>query len=106
MKNFDVFISHASEDKDNIARELSIMLERLGLSVWYDENTLMLGDSIRQRIDEGLKKSAYGVLILSKYFFEKHWTQKELAGLMALNKKILPIWHNIGHTEVVEFSPI
>lgn len=106
MKKFDVFISHASEDKDNIARELASILIQLGLNVWYDEYTLEIGDSIRRRIDDGLKKSKYGVLILSKHFFKKHWTQKELDGLMALNKKILPVWHNIDHKDVANFSPM
>ncbi len=36
-KEYDVFISHASEDKEEVARPLAEVLRRNGLSVWYDE---------------------------------------------------------------------
>ncbi len=48
---FDVFISHASEDKDNFVRPLAGALAEMGLKVWFDELTQTLGDSLRQKID-------------------------------------------------------
>lgn len=114
MKNknevyLDFFISHASEDKDNLVRPLVNELARLGISVWYDEQTLELGDSLRRNIDDGLKKASYGIVILSHAFFSKKWTQYELDGLInrAVNddgKVLLPIWHNIDAGEVAEYS--
>jgi hypothetical protein len=80
-RKWDVFISHASEDKDEIARPLSKALEAAGLRVWFDEESLKLGDSLRTKIDEGLSRSTFGVIILSKHFFEKHWPQQELNGM-------------------------
>lgn len=65
-KKYDVFISHASEDKDAIARPLATMLERLSVRVWYDEFSLKLGDSLTSAIDKGLQESRYGLVILSK----------------------------------------
>ena len=65
---FDVFISHASEDKDEFVRPLAAALTALGLKVWYDEWTLTIGDSLRQRIDEGLMASDYGIVVLSRNF--------------------------------------
>jgi hypothetical protein len=51
---WDVFISHATEDKDEVARPLAQALHNAGLRVWLDENELQLGDSLRAKIDHGL----------------------------------------------------
>jgi hypothetical protein len=51
---WDIFISHASEDKAEVARPLQKILEGAGLRVWLDENQLEIGDSLREKIDEGL----------------------------------------------------
>jgi formylglycine-generating enzyme required for sulfatase activity len=107
--DWDVFISHAWEDKEDIARPLAEALRREGLRVWYDEFTLTLGDSLRRSIDRGLAQSRYGVVILSSNFFAKEWPQKELDGLAAREvhgeKVILPVWHNITADQVREYSP-
>lgn len=107
--SWHVFISHASEDKKEIAQPLAQALRREGLEVWYDDYTLTIGDSLRQKIDEGLAKSSYGIVILSKAFFAKHWPQQELNGLAAREiggkKVILPVWHKITRDEVAEISP-
>ncbi len=104
-----MFISHASEDKNEIARPLAEALRRKGVSVWYDDFSLKIGDSLRASIDYGLANSRYGAVILSKHFFEKHWPVQELNGLASreVNSKkvILPIWHKVGFDEVREFSP-
>jgi len=108
-KKWDVFISHTSEDKNEIARPLAEALRTKGVSVWYDDFSLKIGDSLRASIDYGLANSRYGVVILSKRFFEKHWPVQELNGLASreVNSKkvILPIWHKVGFDEVREFSP-
>jgi len=107
---WDFFISHASEDKDEIARPLAELLEALGFKVWYDEFALKLGDSLNQSINNGLAASKYGVLILSHNFFAKHWPKRELDGLVAIEtasdeSRILPIWHNLTHQEIATYSP-
>jgi hypothetical protein len=107
--SWDVFISHASEDKIEIATPLALGLRALGFRVWYDDFSLSLGDSLRQAIDRGLSKSNYGVVILSENFFAKHWPQQELNGLATREvngkKVILPVWHNVTLEGVREFSP-
>ncbi|PYT47090.1 MAG: hypothetical protein DMG44_19270 [Acidobacteria bacterium] len=109
-KKWDVFISHASEDKTQLARPLASALNDRGISVWYDELSLKMGDSLRSSIDFGLANSRYGVVILSKDFFSKHWPIQELNGLAgkeaAGKKVILPVWHNVTAEEVRGFSPI
>lgn len=109
-KRWNVFISHASEDKGEIARSLAQALEDEGYAVWYDESTLTVGDSLRKSIDQGLAQSDFGVVILSRHFFEKHWPQQELNGLASKEvngkKVILPVWHGVGVEEVRSFSPM
>ena len=108
--DYDVFISHASEDKADVARPLAVHLQRLGLRVWLDELELTLGDSLRRKIDQGLAKSQFGLVILSPAFFSKEWPNKELDGLVAREdpelKVILPVWHNVNASDIVKFSPI
>jgi len=109
-KKWDVFVSHATEDKDEIARPLAKALCESGLKIWFDEATLRLGDSLRAKIDEGLAHSRYGLVILSEHFFAKHWTQQELNGLATREiggqKVILPIWHKIDQKGVAAHSPM
>jgi hypothetical protein len=107
---WDVFISHASEDKDELARPLAEALQSNGLRVWYDAYTLKMGDNLRKTIDRGLNGSTYGIVILSKAFFAKDWPQKELDGLFARERNgknvILPIWHGLTKEEVEKYSPM
>lgn len=107
---YDVFISHASEDKDAFVRGFAEALREAGLAVWYDEFSLNWGDSLRRSIDRGLASSRFGVVVLSNAFFDKEWPQQELDGLFALEMggvtRILPIWHKIAKDEVTAKSPM
>lgn len=106
---YDVFISHASEDKDQVVRPLARSLCDGGLRVWYDEFELRLGDSLRQKIDQGLAKSRFGIVILSRSFFGKGWTNYELDGLVTKSisgdQVLLPIWHEITKQQLIDYSP-
>lgn len=108
-REHDVFISHASEDKEEIVRPLAFALRNAGLSVWYDEFELRIGDSLRQKIDKGLAKSKFGIVVLSKNFIKKGWTNYELDGIITRvvggEQVLLPIWHNITKQEVIDYSP-
>ena len=107
-KQYDIFIAHASEDKSFVT-PLAYSLKGRGLKVWYDDFVLKVGDSLRREIDRGLAQSRYGVVVLSRNFFRKHYPQKELDGLAAkeiIDKKvILPIWHDIDKEEITSYSP-
>jgi hypothetical protein len=107
---WDVFISHAHEDKAEVASPLAKALNGHGLRVWIDETELTLGDSLRRKIDEGLTASRFGVVILSESFFAKRWPQSELSALWAresgIDKVLLPVWHQITRERVSSFSPL
>lgn len=106
---WDVFISHAFEDKEYV-RELATALLRKGIKVWFDEFELKTGDGLTRTIDHGLSESRYGIVVLSPNFFSKEWTQKELGALTSRETKdekiLLPIWHNIAQKEVAKYSPM
>jgi hypothetical protein len=103
---WDVFISHASEDKAAVVRPLQQLLENLGLHVWVDESQLKLGDSLTTKINEGLAHSRYGVVVLSPSFFAKQWPRKELDSLYSLQTKILPVFHGLGAAELQTQYPL
>ena len=111
-EEYDVFVSHAYEDKESFVDEFVEALRGQGLKVWYDTDKLKWGDSMREKIDRGLAKSKYGVVILSPNYIAEHkyWTKAELNGLFQVEtvngKTILPIWHNLTKKQVVEYSPI
>lgn len=107
-KKYDIFISHASEDKDAIVRPLATLLERLSVRVWYDEFSLQLGDCLTASIDKGLQQSRFGLLVISKHFLEKHWTDYEYRSLLTRQidgeRVILPLWYGVTKEEVKSYS--
>ena len=106
----DVFISHADPDKDAIARPLAEELRARGHSVWFDEFELDAGDSLKQKIDDGLARSRIGAVILSPSFFARTWANRELE---ALTKRriagdpyaLVPVWYGVEEANVRAFSP-
>lgn len=105
----DVFISYASEDRETIAKPLAELLTALGIRVWFDQYELKIGDSLVRRLDEGLSKCKYGIVILSPSFFGKYFTNHELAGLtqreVCGEKVILPVWVGVNESQIRQYSP-
>lgn len=107
---YDVFISYAREDAPvavSLAHELTVR----GVRVWLDKTALRLGDSLRRSIDRGLAGSRFGLVLLSRNFFAKSWTQHELDGLFARETMegrtlVLPLWHEIDEREIGKHSPM
>jgi hypothetical protein len=107
---YDVFVSHAHEDKDTIARPLAQSLVERGYRVFLDENELVAGDSLRDRLAHALGHSRVGVVILSPAFFAKNWTRYEFRALLDRDSTdptslIIPIWHGVDADQVRIISP-
>ncbi|WP_123619085.1 TIR domain-containing anti-phage reverse transcriptase [Phaeobacter inhibens] len=100
VREFDIFLSHASEDKPRV-RKLKKKLEAVGIKVFFDEESITWGDSIVQRINHGLLKSTFFVPFLTNTFAAKGWTNKELNSAISANvnrqKRILPICDHDFH---------
>lgn len=111
-REYDVFISHAFEDKDSFVNELVNELINKGVSVWYDDKDTVWGSSLREEIDRGLRLSKYGIVVLSPSYIAdgKYWTKQELNGLFQMESiesgRILPIWHQLTKKEVANYSPM
>ena len=108
-EKYDVFISHATEDKEFVGQLVEKLTEK-NIKVWYDNTILEWGDDLRGSIDKGLLNSKFGIVVFSKAFLsKKKWTEYELNGLFAREKAgtkvILPIWHNITREDVLEYAP-
>ena len=92
-----------------MARPLANALMEADLRVWYDEFELRIGDSLRGKIDFGLARSRFGIVVLSHSFFAKKWPQYELDGLVTMEmtgeQKILPLWHRLTKDDVIRESP-
>ena len=99
----------SSDLKEDVVRPLANLLKEKGVSVWYDEFELKIGDSLRRKIDQGLSKSRFGIVVISRSFIKKGWTNYELDGLMTKTisgqQILLPIWHDITKQEVIDYSP-
>jgi len=101
----EFFVSHAGEDRDAFVNGLVEELLQRGKTVWYSEYEITLGDPLRAKIDDGLVRSRYGVVVLSHAFFNKPWTTAELDALAARamaegRKVILPVWHDIDVEDI------
>jgi hypothetical protein len=109
MKKWDLFISHAKEDKKDVVEPLAINLERFGVGVWYDTLSLSTGDRLSAAIDKGLKNSIFGLLVISPAFLAKKWPKYEGEFLLQRERvadtMILSLWHNVEYEQVHTWSP-
>jgi hypothetical protein len=107
--SYDAFLSHATEDKDVVARPLAEALTARRLRIWFDEFELMIGDSLVEKLSAGIRASRFGILVLSPAFFAKRWTKHELDMLEYLwiteGRILFPIWHNITEAEIRAYRP-
>ncbi|MGH9691938.1 MAG: toll/interleukin-1 receptor domain-containing protein [Candidatus Acidiferrales bacterium] len=108
-RDWDAFILHVVEDRDEIVGPLAEALGEKGLAIWYDDLSVKLGDGLLQSMDRGLAHSAFGMVVLSKGFFAQHWPVQELDSLATREangrRVMLPIWRSVGFSEVCEYSP-
>lgn len=106
---YDVFISHAYEDQNEFAGQLALSLKKKGMKVWYSGFELRLGASITTSVNEALKKSKYGIVLLSPVYFTKKWAMKELEALLVTETeghRILPVLHGVSVETLREKMPL
>lgn len=100
MPEYDVFISHANKDKVDFVEDLNKSLNKLGIKIFYDKDSMEWGDKWKARILEGVAKSEFAIIVISENFFDREWTEKELKEFLSRQNRngqkiILPILHNI-----------
>lgn len=110
LPEYDVFISHANKDKENLIEELYQSLQKLGISIFYDKESLEWGDNWKERILNGTKKAEFAIIVISENFFDREWTERELSEFLNRQnrngqKLILPIIHNITNEQLKSKYP-
>ena len=71
LPEFDVFISHANKDKEDLIEELYQSLNTLGVNIFYDKESLEWGDNWKDRILNGTKKAEFAIILISENFFDR-----------------------------------
>lgn len=107
---FDVFVSHANDNKEEFVNALTAALSRLGISIWYDANILDWGDNWKLQIANGLKKCRFGIVVVSPEFLGREWTEKELNELLQRQnetgeKVILPLLYKLTISDMKKQYP-
>jgi len=110
LPEYDVFISHANIDKRDLIEELYQSLSKLGVSIFYDKESLEWGDNWKERILNGTRKAEFAIIVISDNFFGREWTERELAEFLNRQnrngqKLILPILHNITIDQLYQKYP-
>lgn len=110
LPEYDVFISHANKDKEDLIEELYQSFSKLGISIFYDKESLEWGDNWKERILNGTKKAEFAIIVISENFFDREWTERELSEFLNRQnrngqKLILPIVHNITMQQLQEKYP-
>ena len=109
-KQYDVFISHASADKLSYVDDLYAALSRLKIDIFYDKEELSWGDNWKDRIIQGTEKSEFAIIVISKAFFGREWTERELNEFLQRQnetgqKIILPLLYDITFDDVKTHYP-
>lgn len=110
-KNWDIFISYASEDRLAVALPLAEALRDNDLKVWFDQYEITPGDSLFETIGTGIRDSHTSIVILSPTYFTKEWAQKELRNIYSLEasrviQRIIPIWYNLVDRDIFKYAPL
>ena len=105
----DVFLCHAWDDRRGVAHELSDLLEAAGVSVWFSEKDIVLGQPFLREIDRGLANSRTGIVLVTpallKRVDSRGVSDKELSELLARDL-LIPVVHNTTYAELRKVSPL
>lgn len=105
----DVFLCHAWDDRQGVAKELNDLLEVAGVKVWFSEKDLGLGVPMMRAIDKGLANSRIGLVLVTPAFLRRlsneGVAEKELSALLARDQ-LVPILHNTTYEALRDISPL
>lgn len=79
----DVFLCHASEDKELVVNPLAAALEAAGITYFLDSKEILWGDSVTNVINRALVRARFVIVVLSERSLQKHWPQKEMNAALA-----------------------
>jgi hypothetical protein len=104
--DFSVFLSHSSRDRAVVDRVFE-ELQKAEVSAWYDKYEIRPGDSITEKINDGLAHCELGLLFLSKSFLDPKagWTKAEMnyffhRRMSSDNKRFLCVNVDLPHAAI------
>jgi TIR domain len=104
-----IFLCHAWDDRQGVAKELYDLLVTRDVSVWFSENDIGLGEPFLRAIDKGLAKSRIGIVLVTPALLKRlpaaGVADKELSVLLARDQ-LVPIVHNTTYEALREVSPM
>jgi hypothetical protein len=107
-KPWDVFISHASEDKAQLVRPLADALKEYGVKVWYDSFSMQPGSNLGHSIDAGIAAAEFGIIVLSPRFIAKEWPRYEFDALCQRRTeqggRLIILWHTLAQEDRPEWT--
>ncbi|MGK9467861.1 toll/interleukin-1 receptor domain-containing protein [Pantoea agglomerans] len=105
----DVFLCHAWDDRQGVAKELHDLLVDAGVKVWFSEKDLGLGVPMMRAIDKGLANSRIGIVLVTPALLKRLPNEgvadKELSALLAGNQ-LIPIVHDTSYEALRNVSPL
>ena len=105
----DVFLCHAWDDRQGVAKELHDLLMSNGVSVWFSEKDVGIGVPLMRAIDRGLANSRIGLVLVTPALLrrlpQEGIADKELSALLARDQ-LIPIVHNTTYEALREVSPL
>jgi hypothetical protein len=105
----DMFLCHAWDDRQGLAKQLHDLLESRRVSVWFSEKDLGLGTTLLREIDKGLAKSRIGIVLVTPALLSRvsaeGIAERELSALLALDR-LVPVVHNTTYEALREVSPL
>lgn len=105
----DVFLCHAWDDRAGVAKELHDLLESYGVDVWFSEKDVTLGTPLTRAIDQGLKMSRIGIVLVTPAMLRSLAAEgiadKELSALLATDR-VIPVTHGTSFEELRDESPL
>lgn len=104
-----IFLCHAWDDRQGPAKDLYDLLVARGVSVWFSETDIGLGEPFLRAIDKGLAKSRIGIVLVTPALLKRvpaaGVADKELSVLLARDQ-LVPIVHNTTYDALREVSPM
>ena len=104
-----IFLCHAWDDRQGVAKELCDLLVARNVSVWFSENDIGLGEPFLRAIDKGLAKSRIGIVLVTPALLRRLPTEgiadKELSALLA-GERLVPVVHNTTYEALRDVSPL
>ena len=105
----DIFLCHAWDDRNDVAKELHDLLEARGVSVWFSEKDVRLGTTLLREIDKGLVNSRIGIVLVTPALLSRiageGVAEKELSALLARDL-LVPIVHDTTYDALRDVSPL